>query len=57
MGQWAREVINKYLLQPSVRWGPEDDVCGHISIQELLGSEETVVPHGASEGLKTAAMY
>lgn len=50
MGQWAREGINKYLLQPSVRWGPEDDVCGHISIQELLSSEETVVPQGASEG-------
>lgn len=36
MGQWAREVINKYLLQPSVRWDPEDDVCGHISIEEPL---------------------
>lgn len=50
MGQWAREVINEYLLQPSIRRGPEDRVCGHISVEELLGSEETVVPHGASKG-------
>lgn len=41
-GHWALTVINKYLLQPSVRWGPVDNVCRHISVYKALGSKETL---------------
>lgn len=40
-GHWPLTVINKYLLQPSVRWGPADNVCRHISVYKALGWKET----------------
>lgn len=41
-GHLALAVINKYLLQPSVGWGPTDNVRRHISIYKALGSKETI---------------